>query len=104
MATLNTIYDIRHGRADIRNRVICALAIAANDVINEAEETPNHAARILWAKAVINDSGRWIDLFMWAVALNSTINTAIEAEQAVSDGDIQFVVNGNIDKAIALVS
>lgn len=104
MATLNTIYDIRHGRTDIRNRVVCGLAIAAHTVINEDAQTPNHAARALWAKDVIADSNKWIDLFMWAVALTPAVGEAVEANTIPSDEALLAIVLGNIDKAIGLVS
>lgn len=104
MATYQTQYNLRYGNAGLRNQVVIAMAKAAYDVLNESPSTENHAARVAWAKAVINDGSKWADLFLWSCALNPTIAQKAEDDQEITDSDVQFVVNSNINPAIALAA
>lgn len=102
-ATYLDIYNLRHS-AELRNTVTVALAKAARDVLWEAPETQNHAARASWAAKVAQDPGKWVDLFLWECALNATISAAWADAGVISESDVQFVINGGINTAAALAA
>jgi len=80
----------------MKMRVAAALANAAEDIENEDPGTPNHAARLAWASAVLQDDLlQEADKIMWRVGLNPTIAAA--GEENATDNDIQFVVNSLLD-------
>lgn len=78
----------------MRNRCAAAIAKAAQDVLNEAAETENHAARIVWAQDALVNAEAAASRMMWGLLGNATIQTNGEAS---TDNDIQFVVNGLIN-------
>lgn len=80
--------------ANLRNRTTVAVAIAAQDVLNESPTTANHTKRLAWAQFAQVNPFQESERFMWAVVSNPTIAVAGEA---CTDNDIQFVVNSNID-------
>jgi hypothetical protein len=93
MASLLEIYALRFD-TDLKNRVMAAIAKAAQDVINESDTTENHANRIIWARDSLTDAQTMAEKFMWAVVGNASIqNNGANS----TDNDIQFVVNSNID-------
>lgn len=91
MATLQEIYDVRYSSGALRARVIGALLVASNDILNNASET---AARKKWARATLRNPEAKIDAFLLRCALNATIAAAGDA---ATDNDITYVVNGAID-------
>jgi len=91
MATLQEIYDVRYDSGALRSRVIGALLVASNDILNGSGET---AARKRWARATLKNPEGKIDAFLLRCALNPTIAAAGAAS---TDNDIQFVVNLSID-------
>ena len=78
-----------------QGRCLVALWIAAESIVNEDPQTPNHQARMDWArtaqqgKLAITPSN-----LAQAVLRNTTIATD---PVAASDGDIQFQVNSILD-------
>jgi hypothetical protein len=79
-----------------------ACAKAAEDIRNEAATTLNHANRLAWAG---NDPHGNAKAMLWALAMNATVQSRFEADYTVNpvkeatlDNDVQFVVNGLIDK------
>ena len=80
-----------------------ACMTAAENILNEAANTPNHANRVLWANSSPDNNALQI---MPSVAMNSTIQTKWADRTAqllpehlrYDDADIQFVVNSNIDR------
>jgi hypothetical protein len=73
---------------------------AASDIKNEDPGTPDHANRLAWANYVNKSSPVVVSSFAWPCAMNPTISAAIAADPSgltVSDNDVQFVVNGNLD-------
>ncbi len=91
MATLQEIYDVRYASNTLRCRVIGAILVAANDILNNINETDK---RKRWAKASLRNPEAKIDAFLLRCALNPTIAAAGDA---ATDDDIKFVVNGAID-------
>lgn len=93
MATLLELYDLRYNE-DIKKRVTSAVAIAAQAIVAESDQTANHVNRVIWANTALKDTQLAMEQIMWRVLGNATI-----AASGVSstDNDIQFVVNSLID-------
>jgi hypothetical protein len=77
-------------------RVCAACWTSAAYILNEDSGTTNHANRVLWAKAVLQEDvgGTMIKRLTIDCAQNSTIAAAGEAAQ---DSDIQWVVDSRIN-------
>lgn len=99
MATLTEIYNLKNS-SSLRNRVVVALAAAAEDVRNEAAATTHHAERFTWATDVVLASSNGPETeakrLMWMFLQNATIQSVGEA---ATDSDIQFTVNGLVNFA-----
>lgn len=104
MPAYTTSYSTRYGIPKIKEQVEVAVVIAAEQIKNEDPGTPDHANRVDWAHWVASNSSVAYIPFMWPIAMNPSIQTSIESDptgQSVPDGDIQFVVNSNVDIVIA---
>jgi hypothetical protein len=93
MATLSQIYSLMSGAPDLE-RFIAARAKASWDVLNEDAGTNNHANRLAWAKATLDDTTARKSKEYMRFLSNATIQNNGTAS---TDGDIQFVVNGMLD-------
>lgn len=81
---------------DFINKLQVAIWVAATAVNNEAANTANHAARIIWAKKALKKESDPDE--MRIVAIRASANDTIGAAGTLAtDSDIQFVVNGLID-------
>ena len=92
MATLIEVYNQRVQNADLRNRVIAAVTIAAWNVFEEA--TPS-AARLTWAREALANADGLGGQLMSVVCGNAAVQAA---NFAPTDGDVQYVVNTVRDK------
>ncbi len=71
----------------------CAVALwkAAQDILAEDAQTPNHAQRVNWARTAL--AGR-LEITPQQLAVQVLRNPTIAADPAAaSDGDLQFQVN-----------
>jgi Asp/Glu/hydantoin racemase len=92
MATLQEIYDVRYSSSALRSRVIGAILVSANDIINNAvNETEK---RLKWARAAMKNPEGKVDGFLLACALNPTVAAA---GASATDNDLLFVVQSTID-------
>lgn len=88
MATLRELFNLRHD-SDMRNRTAAASWRWAKAIFHEADNTPNHAARIAWAISCLrNGQGECIEEIFRGVSIlledtNST-STDEEVEAAVN--------------------
>ena len=79
---------------------------AANDIRNEAGNTPNHAARIKWSDRIPDQNAVQM---MPVIAMNSTVQAKWEQRilqdesTRYDDGDIEFIVASNIDRFALLI-
>jgi hypothetical protein len=91
MATYAQMYDVWQSEG-LRKSVVIACLKASNDILAEDPGTTNHANRIVWAKAVIQDP------FLKALEMSSGVvmNAVIQTGTYV-DNDVQFVVNSLVD-------
>lgn len=79
---------------DFRKQVAGACLIAARDICAEDPGTTNHAGRIAWAAAVLqNPEGKAIEILPRVLA-NATVSASMPA---AVDSDVQFVVNSLVD-------
>jgi hypothetical protein len=88
MATLIDVYHAQ-GNAELRNRVVGAVAVSAWNVFEETEPAPS-VARLAWAKAALDNPHGTGQAMMWAVCANATVQAA---SFDPTDNDIQFIVN-----------
>ena len=97
-------YKVRYGTPVIQQKTEVATVKAAEDIKNEGDAAPDHANRMKWAGYVAKQSSvAWMP-FSWPVAMNPSIQSAVGADpsgNSVPDGDVQFVVNSNLDAVIA---
>src|SRR4029077_9057749 len=104
MSAYTTSYSIRYQIPFLQQQIEVAVIKAAEDISNEDPATINHANRLMWASwANKNSSVAW-NPFAWPVAMNPSIQASVQADpsgQSVSDSDVQFVVNANLDAVIA---
>jgi hypothetical protein len=77
---------------NLPKRVCAACWTAAVNILNEDAGTANHANRVLWAKAALQEavSGTMVKRITVDCAQNASIAAAGEA---ATDNDIQFIVN-----------
>jgi len=95
MATYAELYGLRNN-SELRNKVVTACIIAAETVMNELDTVPNHANRLLWAKAVFANPNAEADrMFMAVLAANKDQDSG--TIQGASDSAIQANVDSHID-------
>lgn len=89
-------------------RLTAAIWKAATDIVNEDTQTAQHAARLDWAKrALVVDGKAQSYAFIisrLAFSENTTLQNAWSPQtydEAITDGDLQFVVNGYVPKLVA---
>jgi hypothetical protein len=97
-------YALRYQIPSVQQQIEVAVIHDVEDINNEDPATPDHANRLVWATwANKNSSLAWIP-FAWPVAMNPTIQAAVQADpsgQSVQDSDVQFVVTSALPKVIA---
>lgn len=85
------LYDLLHSDGDLWKVAEVAVIIAALGVKYEDPSTTNHAARLEWATAVLDDAPAWVKANKVKVLENVTVRNA---GHAAADADVQFVING----------
>jgi hypothetical protein len=104
MSAYTSSYAIRYTIKSLHEQTEVAVVTAATQIQNEDPGAPNHANRRLWADWAIGASTEATQAFMWPVASNPAIISSIQDDPTgagVVDGDVQFVVNSNIDIVVA---
>lgn len=99
MATLETVYNLLYDGEyqALRNRVRAAVLIAARAVILENPATVNHAARLVWATAAVQDAAALAakaESMFVGVASDGAIQ---DAGLAATDAQIQSTVNALVN-------
>ena len=79
---------------DFLGRIDIAVVKAAEAIINESDQTANHANRYAWSRNAIEAPREKTLALRWRILMNPTIQTNMNQSP---DADIQFVVNGMID-------
>lgn len=104
MPTYTSSYAVRYRTPSVNEQIEVAAIHAASDIQNEDPGAPDHANRMAWANWVNKSSPVVVASFAWPVAMNPAIQAAVAADpsgRTVPDGDVQFVVNSNLDAVIA---
>jgi len=104
MSNYTSSYAIRYFIPSLQQQAETAVVTAATQIQNEDPGAPNHANRVLWADWAVGSSTTAVVAFMWPVAMNPSIVASVVADPTgagVPDGDVQFVVNSNLDTVIA---
>lgn len=99
-----TAYQIRYTTPLLLQQQEVAVVHCCEDIKNEGASAPDHANRMAWATWANKTSSFAYQPFSWAIANNPAIQAAIEVDPTgatVPDGDVQFVVNANLDAVIA---
>lgn len=97
-------YSIRYKIPTLQQQAEFAVVTAADQIKNEDPGTPDHANRVAWAAYIDTSSAAGYWAFMWPLAMNPSIQAAVTADPSgasVTDNDVQFVVNSNLDFVIA---
>ena len=95
MATYTELYNLRNDNA-LKNRVVVAVIVSAETVMDEDAGTDNRANRLLWARSVFAAPEREADrMFMAVLAANK--DSAVATIQGASDAAIQANVDAHID-------
>lgn len=83
-----------------QGRCQVAMWMAAQDIVSEASNTANHAARIDWANRVLQDNA---NITPRQLSMQVLRNLTIAANPGAStDGDIQFQVNSVLANLILI--
>ena len=104
MSAYTTSYAIRYKITSLMQQTEVAVVTAATNILNEDPGTVGHGDRERWAKWVNDNSSVAWNPFAWPVAMNPSIQGAVDSDPtgaSVPDGDVQFVVNSNVDAVIA---
>jgi hypothetical protein len=104
MSLYTASYAARYRIPSLLEQIEVAAIKAATDIFNEDPGTADHANRMAWANFVNKSSPTVVASFAWPVAMNPSIQAAIAADPSgstVTDNDVQFVVNANLDAVIA---
>jgi phosphoglycerate dehydrogenase-like enzyme len=101
MATYNELRQL-YSHSDLTNRIEVAVIVAAEKIRTEASDTPNHANRLVWAKATFGSTRRVAEQMLMALlAANRALPTADligvtdEGLQAAVDGAVNIFADGN---------
>lgn len=103
MSDYTTSYSVRYYIPSLQHQTEVAVITAAGQIKNEDPGAPDHANRLLWADWAICNSALAYVAFMWPVSTNPSIIASVTTDPTgagVPDGDVQFVVNSNIEMVI----
>lgn len=95
MATYTEL-DLVAEDATFRDRVKVACIVAAESIRTEAPATPNNAARVQWARAVLLAPDREATRMVWAVLAQNRAATLAQITGA-TDAQIQTAVDGAVN-------
>ena len=95
MATYDELYGLR-SNSSLRNKIEVALWIAASAISEEDVGTPNHAARLVWAKNTLAGSRSVAENILgFILAKNSGVDvgTIVNATDAAIQTNVNAVIN-----------
>lgn len=95
MATYDELLQA-NANTGLVNKVRVAVVVSATNIMTEADATPNHANRMLWAKTVFADPALAGQKMMWPV-LAQNKSLALAAITGASDADVQGAVDAAVN-------
>lgn len=87
-------WKLEKGLPELKRRVRQAVIKAAIAIHAEGRNTPNHEARLQWAKMVLQRPTRYGDLVLSGVCVNPAI---VGKGNEATDADVQGAVDGLVD-------
>ena len=96
MATYAELLSINNTNDALKQKVLVACVIACDVIRLEADATPNHAARLNWARVTLQDPSRAASQMLWAVLAQNNLLTAAQITGA-SDAAVQSAVNAAVN-------
>ncbi len=94
MATYAALYIIANQESGFTNKLPVGVAYAAQDVLAENPATPNHAARVTWARNALSDPSGMARKMTYGVLADPAVDAAWPA---VSDAQIKAAVFALVD-------
>lgn len=95
MATYNELRGL-FSNVELRNRVQVACIVAAEAIRTEAENTVNHANRVIWARKAFNNANDVTDKMLMAVLAANKAAT-VAAITGATDAAIQSAVDAAVN-------
>lgn len=95
MATYDELLQANANTALV-NKVRVAVVVAATGVMTEADTTPNHANRLLWAKTVFANPADAGQRMMWPVLAQNRASTLAQITGA-TDAAVQTAVDAAVN-------
>ena len=80
----------------LRQRILVACVVKANEIILEAGATANHAARLAWAKTAIASPESVRDQVLWSALAQNKV-AALAAITSASDALLQTAVDAAVN-------
>lgn len=98
MATYDELLTIAttSSGAALKNRIKVAAIVACDVIRAELATVNNHANRLKWASATLNNPGLAAEQLTWAVLAQNRAYTAAQITGA-DDATVQNAVNGAVD-------
>ena len=87
------IYRIAVEDGPSQQRMTVAVAFVAQDVLAESAATPDHAARVTWARNTLADPRAMARKLVWAVASDTTVASTWPA---TTDAQIKTAVAARV--------
>jgi len=95
MASYEDLYSLWN-ESGLRNKVVVAVIVAAETIQGEETSTPNHANRLLWAKATLESPVSVAGaMFRFVIAANK--DATKQAILDALDSNIQAAVDAAVD-------
>jgi hypothetical protein len=94
MATYAALYITATQEGGFANRLPVGVAYAAQDVFAENPATPNHAARVTWARNALSDPPAMARKMIYGVLADPTVDAVWPG---VSDAQIKAAVFSLVD-------
>ena len=104
MSAYTVSFSIRYEIPSIQQQAEVAMMQCVTNISNEGEEAPDHVNRAAWASYANENSSGAVMPFLWPVATNPAVVNAVTEDPSggtVLDSDVQYIVNGALDKVIA---
>lgn len=96
MATYEELHGLMSGSSALRNRVVVAVVVAAEEIRGEDGGTANHANRLIWAAGAFARPTAIADELLMAV-LAANKDLAVSAIESATDAAIQSAVDAVVD-------
>ena len=95
MATYNELLSVAANN-DLQSRMRVAVLVAADTIRLEAEATPNHANRMLWAKKAYLDPVSIAPPLLWATLVQNRA-ASLGALTSATDAVLQTAVDAAVN-------